>query len=765
MHISIKRSLMGAAATLALAFATAAAADGAAVDSAATPPPASPGTVAGNGSEGTSVDELIVTTTAQSQAAAAAPVKANLNETEPQSIISGKFIHDFTQETGDYTTILLIAPSVAGINTNGGFSNTNTITLRGFQDGQYNITYDGISFGDTNDPTHHPSDYFPTSTIGAAVIDRGPGAAGDLGQANYGGAVHLFSPTVSDTFNIDQRLTYGTWDTFESVSAVQSGAIAQTGGTKVLALFDYRSSDTELSYSDAMAYNYLLKVVQPINDHSSITFFSTMEYTRYYTSDANSGESIQQVLAYGKNFSLSNDPTSELYYKDNEIKKNTDFEYIDYRNDFGRGLTLEDQFYTYFYSNKTISADDNSGLLTGANTSAPKDKAYPDTDIGGYNKGNRYRVYGDILRVNDDFKWNWLSGTIKAGGLIEGSETDRHNILYDLTTGQPDYHYAQVAGPEFEGDNENVKTAENSSWVQYQLFADFVLRPTDNITLTPGIKYVDFRRTIEGSIENSVEGPTTRAYLSGSNTYTSPLYFFTANYKVLPFWSVYAQYATGFLIPSLSYLYSDALSLQNLKPATTTNYQVGTVFSKGHLAFDGDVYFIHGNNLEEACPGTNTDGAYCNIGTADYSGVEGEITYALPLGFTVFANASINTAKDRTTDMTELNAPKWTDAFGVIYDYHRWQGSISYKEVGDQVAYDIALNAALPNNMTEVEIGSYNTTNATVAYDFGHFKVKLSGFNLFDHRAITSATGPTPSDFVTFQSGRELLLTFEAKLR
>jgi iron complex outermembrane receptor protein len=107
------------------------------------------------------------------------------------------------------------------------------------------------------------------------VIDRGPGAAGDLGQANYGGGVHLFSPTVSDSFSIDQ------WDTWDAVTVIQSGAIEQTGGTKILAMFDYRSSNTELSFSPAMAYNSLIKIIQPINDHSSLTFFFTEQYTRY----------------------------------------------------------------------------------------------------------------------------------------------------------------------------------------------------------------------------------------------------------------------------------------------------------------------------------------------------------------------------------------------------------------------------------------------------------------------------------------------------
>ena len=60
---------------------------------------------------------------------------------------------------------------------------------------------------------------------------------------------------------------------------------------------------------------------------------------------------------------------------------------------------------------------------------------------------------------------------------------------------------------------------------------------------------------------------------------------------------------------------------------------------------------------------------------------------------------------------------------------------------------------------------AYNTINATVAYDFGRFNLKLAGFNLADHRSITSITGPTAADYYTFQAGREILLTLTAKLR
>ena len=108
----------------------------------------------------------------------------------------------------------MIAPSVAGITSNGGgIGDYNVITMRGFPDGEFNVTFDGIAFGDTNNPTHHGADYFPASTIGAAVVDRGPGAAGDLGQANFGGAIHFFSPTLTDKFGVTQKLTYGSFNT------------------------------------------------------------------------------------------------------------------------------------------------------------------------------------------------------------------------------------------------------------------------------------------------------------------------------------------------------------------------------------------------------------------------------------------------------------------------------------------------------------------------------------------------------------------------
>ncbi len=704
------------------------------------------GAVAGDGSEGTNVDTLIVTAD-RNPGAAAAPVKAALTETQPESLISHKFIEQFTPETGNYTTVVLIAPSLSGITANGGgVGEYNKINMRGFSDGQYNITYDGIFYGDTNDPTHHPASFFPASTIGAAVVDRGPGAAGDLGQANKGGAIHFFSPAVSQTFAASQKLTYGTANTYDSVTTLQSGAIGALGGTRILLNLDIRRSDGELSNSGGVAINQLIKIVTPLGPHGLLTLFGSHNYTRFFQSDAGPGETLQQVALYGKDFALLNDPTSEFNKNFNTQKKQTDFEYADLRYDFGSGITAEDQGYTYFYSNKTISVDDTTGLIDGPNTSHPKQKTLNQADIGGYNKGNRYRVYGNIVRVNTDFGF----GELKAGALVETSSTDRHNILYDLTTGAPDLRYPSVPPAPPQNNVSNIKTLELSSWNQYQLFADLELRPIDKLTITPGIKYVHLTPTVNAAIANRRTPNFARGPVSGSNTYEKPLYFATANYRVRPEWSVYFQYATGFLIPALSTLQVNNVSLNELKPEQSINYQAGAVYSKGPLTADGDVYLIDVTNLSVPDP---TGQFYINAGAARYKGIEGQAAYLLPLGVTLFANGSLNSAVSRPSGKGLDNAPKWTAAFGALYDKGPWQGSLTFKQVGR-----FTNGAAV--------INPYSTVNATAAYSFGQFKVKFAVYNLANQRSITSSTsGATlsASDLYTFQAGREVQVTLQAK--
>ncbi|HLI65437.1 MAG TPA: TonB-dependent receptor [Caulobacteraceae bacterium] len=708
---------------------------------------------ANTGGEGVEAADVIVRAEA-SPAAAAAPTKASIDETQPESIISHRFIEQVTPETGGWTTVVLIAPSVSGINSNGGnVGDYNIVRMRGFQDGQFNVTYDGISFADTNDPTHHGADYWPASTIGSAIIDRGPGAAGDLGQANFGGALHYFSPGVSETRGVVQKLTVGTFDTVAAVTTLSTGDISQLGGGRLLLNFDERASAGELSHSGGYHENQLAKFVLPLGSRGELTLFADHQWTRFNFPDSNGpGETLQQVQLYGKNFQLTNIP-DEFYYKFNYERKSTDFEYIDLKYRFTDALSIEDQPYVYAYRNQTKSTNDNSGIIGGPNTSPPMAAGANPNDIGGYDKLNAYRVFGDVLRLNQ----HWSFGELRIGGIIESSATQRHNCFQDFTTGSsPDFKFKPPKFPF----TTNCKLLEESDWLQWQGFADFDWYVTDKLRISPGFKYVDFKRDVS-AIDENVGGGSKNQGLTATNTYRSPLYFLTANYKVMPYWAIYAQFATSFLTPSLSTLYVTGASLQHLQPETTTNYQLGTVYTRGNLTFDADVYDIEAKNLNVPCivPGTPPQAAFCNVGSGTYIGVEGEAAFVIAPGLTLFANGSLNRAVQAPTAPNpgagigaskggELaNAPQWTDAVGVIYGRGPWEGSVTYKQVGRFKSTD---GPVFPG---------YDTVDASLGYDFGRFIAKVQAFNLADRRPVTGLA----SGFFTFEAGRQVEVTLIGK--
>jgi iron complex outermembrane receptor protein len=721
----------------------------------------------GAGAEGADAGTVIVTAE-RSKAAETAPSKASLDETQPESIISRKFIEQATPETGSWVSVASIAPSISGTTANGGgVGETTKLTLRGFQDGQFNLTYDGIAVGDTNGPTHHEASYFPSSTVGAVVIDRGPGAAGDLGPANFGGAIHLFSSIPTDTFNASQKFTYGSFSTYQAVTDINTGYLPQLAGGKLLVSLEERWSRGELSWSGGVAQNQLAKYILPIGPNWTFTLFGSHNFTRFYQNDGTgAGATLQQVAAYGKNFALTNIPGEEHYYKYNTQGKQTDIEYADIKGSVTPTFNVEDQLYTYYYKNSTDSVSDNTGLI--GNNSTSKIQAKPafylpgqaSTDLQGYDKLNQYRVWGDIVRLNKDFSF----GTLKVGGVYEWSTTNRHNLLVDITNGfTPDLKFDKPSYPLLPATT-NAKLQENSAFQDYQLFADFYWRPTDSLTITPGVKFVHEHLQVRAADENTAGGSKNQPLYDALTT-SSPVYFLTGNYKIMPFWSVYAQYATSFLLPDISALYSvgAGAGLESLQPQKTKTYQAGSVVSLGHFTADADVYRVDATNLLQTC-GSGVNTATCNVGGAQYNGVEGEAAYAFDFGLTLFANGGSNTAKHlanagnpalgipANTASELIKTPRWTDAFGGVFTHGPVQASLTYKESGKFLPY-----AGSP------QFPGYNTIDASAAYDFGNFKVKLQGFNLGDKRAVISQTGGSPTSYVEFQAGRQVQLTLQGK--
>src|SRR6202012_5581558 len=135
--------------------------------------------------------------------------QSTLDTETPKSEIGSEFIREFTPPDTDYTEIIQIAPGVVSYNSNGVGLGQGTVYFRGFPDGNFDYTWDGIPFNDTNNPTHHSWVFFPGVWIGSVDFDRSPGTASTIGPATYGGSINLLSPEVPSEQSIQPQVSYG----------------------------------------------------------------------------------------------------------------------------------------------------------------------------------------------------------------------------------------------------------------------------------------------------------------------------------------------------------------------------------------------------------------------------------------------------------------------------------------------------------------------------------------------------------------------------
>lgn len=744
---NLARLMMGASLVL-MSAAAAQAADTAAV--------ASPEAAANETADfGTRVQEVVVT--AANPAVKAAPVKSNLAATEPQSIINRDAIEQFVPQTADYTQIVNLTPSVTGAaGQNGPGLSESKSTLRGFTDGNYNITYDGIPWGDANGPTHHSTSFFPASTIGGVVVDRGPGKAGDIGAATFGGSINLFSPEVSRVAGGSQTFTGGSFNTWQSVTKLNTGEMNGLNNARVLFNLQELYTDGYLTGNKAQENNQMARGVFPLFGDWQLTAFTAFNFIKINTND-NNGATLAQAAANGKSFALGNDPRMPNYVGYNVVDKHTYFDYVKLGGSIAPHITVETQPYAYFYKNDTESTTDVT--LTAAEVAAggnanttlgafpqpglknPVKNATGGYDIPGYIKLNEYHIYGDVTRAD----WNFGFGDLRPGIWYEHATTHRLRYDYDATLGRFVADYRQKAGSASNGivAPQNEEYDQNTGWNQYQPFVDLELRPTDKLTITPGFKWVNWQIGI-----STLANQKTRTPLDAQKTFRKDLEYVTANYKLMSNWSVYFQYATGILVPDISAFQvsgpasnpASGPSLSQLVPQTSTNYQLGTVYHAGNWSADFDIYKIDFKNkiAKVTGPGTLPDGTACaqgetcyyNQGGVTYQGIEGQVTYAFAPWLSVFANGSINDAKDNTTHLQVGSAPKNTFGVGALYKSGPWTASIVDKYTGEQWAQD--------NQPSNFHIPGYHQVDMSVAYSWDRYKIEAQIQNLGNSQSVTS---------------------------
>jgi iron complex outermembrane receptor protein len=646
-------------------------------------------------------EQITVNAGIDSIAAQAAPSGGFIEERTPQSLITNTYIENFTSPIADFGEIVQIVPGSFTESTNGVGLGQSKTYFRGFQDGDYDIDFDGIPFYDTNSPTHHSWAFFPSQWVGGVDFDRSPGTASTIGPTPFGGSIHLLSKPLTSEFDIRGTVSYGSWNTKLYDGAFNSGAFGLFGGPKKSNLFidvhhmssdGYQSFNYNLRNGGSILYQYQFSpktvltgfagVIQLNSNGPSISstrcmLFGASATGAYSCANANTANGLQPFTGAGLKFLLTNnsDPASWFDYQYNRYQVPTDFEYVGLKKEFGKGWYLDLKGYTYnydngeLYSNATPILDSTSAGVTKVGSSyeyngskyylgsaiAPCDVQVVKKGIAalpcGIDKYNSYRKYGETATLSQTSSL----GVFRAGMWYEWADTNRHQSPSD-----PLQNWADQALPKF---NESFWT--NS----YQPFAEYEFHVTPKFNITPGTKFAAYTINVlhhadDGSTVGELTCASTTAACSATLTdtgsFTAWLPSLDLNYRLKPNWSVYGQVGTGSIVPpSAVYDYNQTAASASAavpqlstppKQQRSTTYQFGTVYKGQRITLDADAYHIRFQNSYSTTidniPGDVDygDSIYYLQPSSVTKGVEFESTIILLHGLSLYLNGTASNA-------------------------------------------------------------------------------------------------------------------------
>jgi iron complex outermembrane receptor protein len=709
-----------------------------------------------------------------------APSSMPLDVTQPTSIIQSAFIANNIAPLASIDDVIKFQPSVWSENPNGpGIGKAETMAIRGFQDGQYNVTFDGIPFGDSQDLHHTTSSLFIAHALQQAQIDRGPGSASTIGKATFGGTVGFLSKDPIDRFDIDAYGTAGSFNTFAGGGRVDSGDL---GNFRVFAEGQHERTDGYLTGSAENRDNLIAKAIYDASPTTKLTAMASWNREFQYTTQ---GATLNEYAKYGDDYGLCNNVAAMCYYGYQPSRYYTDFEYLRLETRVGP-VKIDDQVYhngfVHDYTESSDATDDNpadngvtfynvsgTGTITKGATFA--------TDIKGKYTDAQVSAWGNTLRFEAstalaDFKWGVWFDSQHDHRYSETIDISQNNIPVTGKTGTAlSYRYVDLG----------------TTW---QPYFEVDLHPIDGLTINPGIKYTNYDRLLHASLNKG--GPNGNTNIDYDAWQPS----IAANYRITNGWAAYAQVARGFLAPPI-----DVFQVQDptdLKPELTWNYQVGTVFNGHNWSLSADAYYIDFSNFlspTNAIVDGTEESSYVNAGGAIYKGLEFEGQYVLAKGFSFYGNATLNSAKYKDTGATLAEAPKWTAAAGLIYeDKHGPFGSLIGKWIGPRYGNDNGnvplADATTVDGNTVLAAGTIDDPTSRIGTTFSadlaagwHFDNLFSTLrqltasvkvgNLFNTHQITDYAGTqstaqdgaaAPYNLYLRQPGRSVFFNLEAHL-
>lgn len=712
------------------------------------------------------------------------PVKSVLDAGSARTEITSQYVKEFTSPVTDFADITQAAPGTVSWSSNGIGLGQAKIYFRGFVDDDYTMTWDGIPFSDSNDPSHHSWAYVPAPAIGYVDFDRSPGTAADMGPANFGGSIHMFSPRLPDTSSMRLSESYGSFNTNQILGEYYSGLFDKS---KANFWFEghHMGSDGYQTYNYQQRTAGSAKFTYKYSDTAYMSLIGTVVLADANT--PNNDPTRAQLAQYGDNFLLQNNQFNPdgsyngLYYRYYTYHVPTNFEIFTLTKDFAHGWRLETKPYTYSYSNHQHY---NNTQSTGS-VASPAVSATSAID-----KMNQYNRIGQITQVSAASRY----GVFRTGMWYEYTTTNRYQIKTDPRT----WIDSNLIS--------NISFHENFITKSVQPFAEYQLVAIPRFTITAGIKDAYYNMWLKQFADGKKIGPLNCP--KGSTTATCPSYTihdagynswlpsFEANYRLLSNWSVYGQYGKGSIIPfSAVFDVTGAQVAVTPPPTLATTYQAGSVLKLNRVSVDGDVYHIHfQNQYSSFTPQSGPDAGfafYYATPPSDTNGVEGEGNIAFGQGVSLFLNGTFGSAKyeaaaaqaaTATTPATAASpaawvalAPRDTATIGMTYQKHAWDAGFFNKYVGQRWEDDGAYHQTVPldpfwmNNL----FLNYTVRNGS---RFDQSKLKLSVNNLFDNHNVVDISPAnsvtanlmqytqSPSDTLELLPGRSVMITFQLGL-
>jgi len=679
------------------------------------------------------ISETVTVSTALPEAAVAAPSQGSLTARSAQSLISNEYIRNYTSPVSDYAQVLQMAPGTTSYAANGpGLGDTKT-SFRGFNDGYYNMTFDGIPFGDTNNPTHHSWVFFPATTIGSTVFDRSSGSAATIGPATFGGSVNFLSRGLPSDQQLSGSISYGSFNTKMFDAEFDSGRFGSDGKQRLLVEGHEMRSDGYQTFNDQKRDAFQAKYQYAISDNTSISAFSSIMHLDSNTPNQK-GSTRAQYEQYGDNFLMTNDPTSPLYYKFNFYSIPTDFEYAGLRTLLGHGWSIDDKVYRMRYYNK----QNYNGTTTISATSA--------TD-----KLNSYWKWGNLLPVS----YVGDHGIFRTGLWSEYASTDRYQIPADPRT------WVDAPLPNFH---------EKFITTTYQPYAEYQARLLPNLTVTPGLKLASYKQDFTQFADNgkTVGSLNGAPFVQHAVQYNSWLPSIDAHYLVQPYWSTYGQFTKGQTIPPTSVFdVKGAAVLTNPKPILADTVQFGSVWKSRRATFDVDFFHINfQNDYSSTTDPLTGEAVFFLTSDSTTKGVEVESTVLVGRGLAVYLNGTKGSARYNDTKQWVQNTPRDTETIGLTYNVGSWNLGLFSKRISEMFNDNGAVHEA-------VVIDPVNITNLFFNYTvrgsskLSQSRIRLAVNNLTNSHAILGVTPAStksnlaaPGDILTLMAGRSVTVSF-----